>query len=161
MASRDTQRRLLTQVNLSQVEPPEENEKDRASKGFHYLEKAATAGERSSLVYVARAFDTGLNLPEGVARNPRKALEMYEAVCEADAAEGDSSLWGLDDAPYMLIARQAEMWLEGGEGLDKDPNKAGDLYNDAAEAAMNSMKGKLANKYYMLAEEAYGQCEEE
>ena len=37
--------------------------------------------------------------------------------------------------------------------------KAAELYNLAAESAMSCMKGKLANKYYMLAEEAYGQCE--
>ena len=43
----------------------------------------------------------------------------------------------------------------------RDPNKAGDLYNDAAEVAMNCMKGKMANKYYMLAEEAYGEAEDE
>ena len=36
----------------------------------------------------------------------------------------------------------------------------GDLYNQAAEAAMEAMKGKLANKYYMLAEEAFGEAEE-
>ncbi len=85
----------------------------------------------------------------------------YERICEMDAEECDDTVWGLDDAPYLLLARQAELWLEGPEGLKKDPTRAGDLYNEAAEAAMNSMKGKLANKYYMLAEEAYGQCEEE
>ena len=38
---------------------------------------------------------------------------------------------------------------------------AGDLYNEAAEGAMAAMKGRLANKYYALAEEAYAQVEEE
>lgn len=37
----------------------------------------------------------------------------------------------------------------------------GDLYNEAAEAAMEAMKGRLANKYFVLAEEAYGEMEEE
>lgn len=37
----------------------------------------------------------------------------------------------------------------------------GDLYNEAAEAAMESMKGRLANKYFALAEEVYGEMEEE
>ena len=69
----------------------------------------------------------------------------------------------MDDPPYMLIARQAEIWLQGDpeEGLEKDPSYAGELYSKAAETAMASMKGKLANKYYMLAEEAFGQVEEE
>ena len=37
----------------------------------------------------------------------------------------------------------------------------GDLYNEAAEAAMEALKGRLANKYYMLAEECYGEMEED
>lgn len=37
----------------------------------------------------------------------------------------------------------------------------GDLFNEAAEGAMTAMKGRLANKYYALAEEAYAQVEEE
>jgi len=36
-----------------------------------------------------------------------------------------------------------------------------EMYNNAAESAMESMKGRLANKYYALAEEASAQCEEE
>ncbi len=87
----------------------------------------------------------------------------YEHIGELDADEADASMYSMDDAPYVLIARRAEMLLEeeGGEGgVERDPNRAGDLYNEAAEAAMNCMKGKLANKYYMMAEEAYGQAEE-
>jgi len=37
---------------------------------------------------------------------------------------------------------------------------AGQLYNDAAEAATESMKGRLASKYFILAEEALGEMEE-
>lgn len=36
---------------------------------------------------------------------------------------------------------------------------AGDLYNEAAEAAMAAMKGRLANTFYMLAEECYTEME--
>ena len=36
----------------------------------------------------------------------------------------------------------------------------GELYSEAAEAAMVAMKGKLSAKYYMLAEEAWAQVEE-
>lgn len=32
-------------------------------KGFKYLLQAAEAGDRSSMIVVARAFDTGVNLP--------------------------------------------------------------------------------------------------
>ena len=38
---------------------------------------------------------------------------------------------------------------------------AGELYNEAGELAMAAMKGRLANKYYALAEEAWAQCEED
>ena len=36
----------------------------------------------------------------------------------------------------------------------------GELYTEAADAAMAAMKGRLANKYYALAEEAWAQVEE-
>lgn len=37
---------------------------------------------------------------------------------------------------------------------------AGDLFTEAAEAAMAAMKGRLANLYYMKAEEAWAMMEE-
>ena len=58
------------------------------------------------------------------------------------------------------MARVAELWLSGELNQGKDPHRAGDLYSQAADAAMASMKGKLANKYYMLAEEAWGEIED-
>lgn len=36
----------------------------------------------------------------------------------------------------------------------------GDLYTEAAEAAMEAMKGRLANQYYQKAEEAWAAMEE-
>ena len=33
--------------------------------------------------------------------------------------------------------------------MERDPNRAGELYNQAAELAMATMKGKLANRYYI------------
>lgn len=53
------------------------------------------------------------------------------------------------------------MYRSGGPGLEKDPQRSGDLYTEAAEAAMNAMKGKLANKFYMLAEEAWAEVPED
>lgn len=67
----------------------------------------------------------------------------------------------LDSSPYIVIAKTAQLWLAGNLKQGRDPNKAGDLYNDAAEVAMNCVKGKMANKYYMLAEEAYGEADDE
>lgn len=39
-------------------------------------------------------------------------------------------------------------------------SSSGDLYTQAAEAAMEAMKGRLANQYYEKAEEAWAQMEE-
>ena len=50
------------------------------------------------------------------------------------------------------------MYQSGGYQLERDPNRAGEL---AAEVAMGTMKGKLANRYYMLAEEAWSEVEAE
>lgn len=36
---------------------------------------------------------------------------------------------------------------------------AGELYTAAADAAMASMKGRLANKFYALAEESWAEVE--
>lgn len=55
---------------------------------------------------------------------------------------------------HKIFARMAEMCRDGCYGLEKDLNRANELFNSAAEAALNAMKGKLANKYYVLAEEA-------
>ena len=34
----------------------------------------------------------------------------------------------------------------------------GELYTEAADGAMAAMKGRMANKYYALAEEAWAEC---
>ncbi|KAI4807777.1 hypothetical protein KUCAC02_027563 [Chaenocephalus aceratus] len=59
-----------------------------------------------------------------------------------------------------LLARVAEMYHEGACSLTPDPQRAGDLFTEAAEAAMEAMKGRLANQYYMKAEEAWALMEE-
>ena len=53
------------------------------------------------------------------------------------------------------------MYREGGYGLYKDPLKSGEIYTDAAERAMAAMNGRLANKWFMLAEEVWAECEED
>jgi len=152
---------------LSNVTAEDEMKKDDCSderssvaKGLDYMERAAHAGERFAMVYVARAYDTGHNLVHPAEdRSISRALYWYEEIQDYDecaAEEGAEPEWGMSDPPYIILARQAEIRLmEDIQGMSKDPTKAGDLYNLAAESAMACMKGKLANKYYMLAEEAY------
>lgn len=129
--------------------------------GLDYMMQAAEASDRTAMIYIARAFDTGDNLGTRRSRSWEDAVHWYEEATNTEhndeSGDFDSTM---EDPPYMLIARQAEIYLEGGYGLEKDPQTAGNLYSQAAEAATEAMKGRLANKYFMLAEEAYAQVEE-
>lgn len=129
-------------------------------EGLKFMESAAEAGDRAAMVYTARALDFGNN---GAQRDYDRALYWYEMVVAHDDEEGgvDTGEWGLDDPPYLLMARMAELWMSGELKQGKSALKAGELYTKAAESAMTCMKGKLANKYYMKAEEVWGECEEE
>lgn len=60
---------------------------------------------------------------------------------------------------YVLLAKLGDLYLNGGHGLEKDPSTAGDYFTQAGDAAMAAMKGKMANKYYMRAEEAWAECD--
>ncbi len=148
---------ILSEVTVDDVKTFTESFDENS--GMVYMEKAAEAGDRSSMVFMAQSFDLGTN---GTEADLDRALFWYEAIIHQDEEDGgmDTGEWGLDDPPYMLMARVAELWLSGKLKQGKDPQKAGDLYTQAAESAMSCMKGKLANKYYMLAEEAWGECEE-
>uniref|UniRef100_A0A8C4ZNM2 Eukaryotic elongation factor 2 kinase n=1 Tax=Gadus morhua TaxID=8049 RepID=A0A8C4ZNM2_GADMO len=146
---------ILTDVQL-------EDNAGNKMKGFKYLIQAAKAGDRHCMIMVARAFDTGLNLSADRSQDWAEAVFWYASaldMCEDDEG-GDFD--GLQDDPrYMVLAREAEMYQEGGFNLTADPQKAGDLFTEAAEAAMEAMKGRLANQYYMKAEEAWALIEEE
>lgn len=51
------------------------------------------------------------------------------------------------------------MNMEGKHGLEFDPSEAASFYTEAAEKAMACGKGRIANKYYMLSEEASSMCD--
>ena len=93
-------------------------------------------------------------------RSWQEATRWYEqAILVVQEEEiGENPL--LLDSNYQLYAKQAALYRAGGFGLAKDPQNAGDLYSTAGDEAMAAMKGKLANKYYALAEEAWGEVEE-
>ncbi len=84
-----------------------------------------------------------------------KSVEYYQRVVNVSGDED------ADDQIYLVLARMAEMNLKGGFGLEKDPSEAYSLYNEAAEKATAFGKGRLANKYYELAEEASAACDED
>nr|XP_031543136.1 eukaryotic elongation factor 2 kinase [Vicugna pacos] len=145
---------ILSDVSLEETE-------ENKTKGFDYLLKAAEAGDRQSMILVARAFDTGQNLSPERSRNWPEALHWYNTALEMTDCDEGGEYDGMQDEPrYTLLAREAEMLFTGGFGLEKDPQRSGDLYTQAAEAAMEAMKGRLANQYYEKAEEAWAQMEE-
>ena len=96
-------------------------------------------------------------------------MSWYEKSIRPSSTEGDVEVEGEDSGSvrtaasvgkieeHSVLSRMAEMYRTGGYGLEQDCQKSGDLYSEAAEAAMNAMKGKVANKYYMLAEEVWSE----
>ncbi|KAM4526727.1 eukaryotic elongation factor 2 kinase isoform 3-T3 [Fundulus diaphanus] len=130
-------------------------------KGFKYLLQAADAGDRSSMIIVARAFDNGFSLSADRKQDWEEAIHWYDSALNMMDYDEGGEFDGTQDEPrYLLLAREAEMYQEGGFNLTADPQKAGDLFTEAAEAAMAAMKGRLANQYYMKAEEAWALVEE-
>ncbi|XP_073684463.1 eukaryotic elongation factor 2 kinase isoform X3 [Garra rufa] len=145
---------ILPEIEL---EASEENSR----KGFCFLMQAAEAGDRPSMILVARAFDTGFNLPSDRAMDWKHAVHWYDSALKMTEYDEGGEFDGMQDEPrYLLLARLAEMYQEGGHNLDADPQRAGDLFTEAADAAMEAMKGRLANQYYMKAEEAWAMMEE-
>ncbi|XP_018013401.1 eukaryotic elongation factor 2 kinase isoform X2 [Hyalella azteca] len=129
--------------------------------GFAFLEEACRAGDRWSIIYVATALEQGIALPPGRSRNWVVADVLYERALTGSGEDDEGGYDAVMETPnYLLKARQAAMYLQGGHGLIKDPNRAGELYSEAAQLATEAMKGKLAAKYYMDAELAWGECEE-
>ncbi len=79
----------------------------------------------------------------------------------ADGDDDQSPQGGISDPTYTILSRLAEMYRTGGHGLGQDCQKSGELYSQAAEEAMVAMKGKVANRFYVLAEEAWAEIPEE
>ncbi|XP_061456344.1 eukaryotic elongation factor 2 kinase isoform X2 [Rhineura floridana] len=145
---------ILSEVTL-------EDTKENRTKGFGYLRRAAEAGDRPSMIFVARAYDTGINLAPDRDRDWKEALHWYNSALNMTDYDEGGEYDGTQDEPrYLLLAREAEMLMTGGLHLDKDPQRSGELYTEAAEAAMQAMKGRLANQYYQRAEEAWAMMEE-
>ncbi|EMP34970.1 Eukaryotic elongation factor 2 kinase [Chelonia mydas] len=144
---------------LSEV-TSEDTEESRV-KGFDYLLRAAEAGDRPSMILVARAYDTGVNLGSNRIQDWKEALHWYNAALNMTDYDEGGEYDGTQDEPrYLLLAREAEMLMTGGFHLAKDPQRSGELYTEAAEAAIQDMKGRLANQYYQKAEEAWAMMEE-
>uniref|UniRef100_A0A4W3HGB2 Eukaryotic elongation factor 2 kinase n=1 Tax=Callorhinchus milii TaxID=7868 RepID=A0A4W3HGB2_CALMI len=138
-----------------------EDTENNRKKGFDSLVIAAEAGDRPSMILVARAFDTGLYLGPDRTQDWKEALHWYNAALNMTDYDEGGEYDGTGDEPkYHLLAREAEMYMMGGFSVEPDPQRSGDLFTEAAEAAMEAMKGRLATQYYERAEEAWGMMEE-
>jgi TPR repeat protein len=62
---------------------------------------------------------------------------------------------------YEVQAALGKLYMDGGEGLEANPTLAAEWFNEAAEAATEAMKAKLANKYFELAAVAEGMCDDD
>ena len=65
------------------------------------------------------------------------------------------------EADYVIMARIGEMHAEGLHGLERNLHEAGTLLTEAADKAIQFGKGRLANKYYMMAEKAFADAGED
>lgn len=151
-----------------------EEKDDNVNTGFEYLLEAANKGDKNSIFQVAKAFDTGANLSKKLSVNWAKAVEYYESLLTISEVDSDDEEEGEEsgsqedagysdaanaailsdiDPEYLIMARLAELYKQGGNQLQSSLPKAISYFNRAAENAMVCAKGRLANKYYMLAEE--------
>uniref|UniRef100_A0A915Q240 Alpha-type protein kinase domain-containing protein n=1 Tax=Setaria digitata TaxID=48799 RepID=A0A915Q240_9BILA len=129
---------------------------DFEGTGFELMECAADMGDQSAVIFVAQAYETGRFL--GPLKKPSwpKAVVWYEKALNflnsSETNENETPHEGVRPR-YELLERMAIMYREGGYGLLQDLTKAYDLYTEAAISATEAMRGKLANKYYELAEQ--------
>lgn len=140
-----------------------EDDTENVDHGMDYMVEAAEAGDRGAMIYVAKAFQTGNGLGNRREKSWEDAIHWFDEAVNSlhdndEGGEYDSTMY---DPPYQLMAWQAEMYGEGGHGLEKMPERAAEKYNEAAEAAMAAMKGRMANKFFALAEEMWALCDDE
>ena len=137
-------------------------DKDTLNKGYLCIEDAFIApiyivtihfppkeDDLSTMIHPVHAF-----------RDWIEAAKWYNKALETSPDADDTSCQATSP-DYIITARLAEMYRSGGHRLERDSNRSGELYTQAAEAAMSAMKGKLANKYYTLTEEAWAELEDQ
>ena len=114
------------------------------------------------MVYLGKAYDSGNGLGTRSISWTEAAHWYSRSVSSMEATDEEGNFDGtMDDPPYQLLGRLAEMYRDGGNGITVDPALAADYFTQAADSAMTAMKGRLANKYYALAEEMNALIEDE
>jgi len=138
-------------------------------KGVDLMIRASDLNEIEANLHLAQIYDKGLD--ESVKPNWKEAAKFYEKYIfirenETTLLDEDS---GTSEAPadpssangvpfhdqHDIVARLAYLYKMGENDLECNYQRAGDLYNKAAEMATAAMKGRLAHRYYEAAEEAY------
>ncbi len=139
--------------------------------GFKYMTKCASQGDKNAMYYIARAYDTGVGLSKSRSLDWRKSVDMYKRIlelseekgdqdsCDSGYSEADPNGDSICEPDYIILARLGEMHLNSDHGLEMDASCSYDYFNEAAEKATMYGKGRLANKYYMLAEQASSMIE--
>ena len=88
--------------------------------------KAAVAGDRAAMVFLAKAYDSGKSLGTRPISWTESVYWYSEAMKAIEASDEEGNYDGtMDDPAYQLLGRMAEMYRDGGHGLESDPFKAG------------------------------------
>ena len=119
-------------INPDNVSPVADSS-NSSSASSYFRDPAVLDRVPASMLYLAKAFDTGTNLGSRE-RDLSEASMWYSRAVSAGVEKS-----------YLLLARQAEIALTQSEDC-YDPNRAGELYTEAADAAMEEMVGKLATR---------------
>ncbi|KAF8381349.1 efk-1 [Pristionchus pacificus] len=125
---------------------------DKEAFAFELMETAAEMGERTAMLFVAETYETGRRMGKEGRTSYPLAIQWYQKAMGFDEEEEGGTKEGSYRPRYEILAKMGEMYQEGGYDLDQDYERAYELYTEAAEVAMEAMKGKLANKYYEMAE---------
>lgn len=101
------------------------------------------------MVYLAKAYDTGI----GLGSRPiswveadywyTKALEGLEGSDEEGNYDGT-----MDDPTYQIQGRLAEMYRDGGHGLQSNPSKAGKFINRFTKTLGMFLIRTIFNRFY-------------
>lgn len=78
------------------------------------------------MVYLGKAYDTGKGLGSRPISWTESVYWYTQAVEAVEASDEEGNYDGtMDDPTYQLLARLAEMYRDGGHGLESNPSKAG------------------------------------
>ncbi|VDO62482.1 unnamed protein product [Haemonchus placei] len=125
---------------------------DHEEFAFELMLTAAEMGDRGAMLFVAEAYETGRRMGANGQPSYPDAIKWYEKLVGFNDDNDEDSSEGAALPRYEVLAKIAQMYQEGGCGLAQDFERAYNLYTEAAEVAIEAMKGKLANKYYEQAE---------